>query len=507
MQEKALPTLTLSMIVKNEEEYLRECLESAKSIVDEVIIVDTGSTDKTVEIAKEYDAKVFTFDWVDDFAAARNFALSKSTGDWILYLDADERLCKGSTDNIKEITKTSKKEGYRCIVNCLDEIGGKPKLMRYTRLFYNNGKIQFKGTVHEQIDESLLQQGYRIVDSNIEIIHIGYNISKESLQQKASRNLNLLLAEYSRKNSSYYAYQLGNTYSIIEDCINAKKYYKLALNDESLPKEYRAVCYLYLAGLELENHKAEEALRLVTKGINLDRTHPLLNLLASQIYIRLNKAAAGIKLCKIAFEQNKKNLAKKDSSILTVVVSAKQIIYQGILTSLIAGSKPDVEYFLKELERSINNKSEYVFIKKLYEKEIIKESEIARLIDEINQNNLETVLFLVEQYPDKIISLKLLAGTQKKYLDNSKFLTKLGLLYLENNNYSESIKVLESSLELNEKDPAAVFYIISACIKINEWKKIPALIKFSENEFNNIPEFISKLRILKTKLEPYLNKL
>ena len=79
--------LTLSMIVKNEENYLGGCLESVKDIVDDIVIVDTGSTDKTIEIAEKYGAKIFHFEWVNDFSAARNFALAKSTGDWILYLD------------------------------------------------------------------------------------------------------------------------------------------------------------------------------------------------------------------------------------------------------------------------------------------------------------------------------------------------------------------------------------------------------------------------------------
>ena len=92
--------ITLSMIVKNEERYLRECLESVKDIVSEIVIVDTGSTDSTIKIAKDYGAKLYSFGWINDFSAARNFALSKSTGDWILYLDADERLSENSKNEL-----------------------------------------------------------------------------------------------------------------------------------------------------------------------------------------------------------------------------------------------------------------------------------------------------------------------------------------------------------------------------------------------------------------------
>ncbi len=90
--------LSLCMIVKNEEKYLTDCFSSVQDVVDEIVLVDTGSTDQTLVIAEAFSAKIFQFDWVNDFAAARNFALSKCSGDLILYLDADERM----TSELKE---------------------------------------------------------------------------------------------------------------------------------------------------------------------------------------------------------------------------------------------------------------------------------------------------------------------------------------------------------------------------------------------------------------------
>src|SRR5208282_3153424 len=84
------PKLSLAMIVKNESRCLARCLQSVKGIADEIVIADTGSTDDTIKIAREFGAKISNFDWVDDFAAARNFAINQTTGGWILVLDADE---------------------------------------------------------------------------------------------------------------------------------------------------------------------------------------------------------------------------------------------------------------------------------------------------------------------------------------------------------------------------------------------------------------------------------
>src|SRR3990167_8792325 len=96
-----MSTISLCMITKNEEKWLEQCLNSVKEIVDEIIIVDTGSTDKTKEIAKKFNAKFFDFKWIGDFSAARNESLNHATKDWILVLDADETIAKEDLEKIK----------------------------------------------------------------------------------------------------------------------------------------------------------------------------------------------------------------------------------------------------------------------------------------------------------------------------------------------------------------------------------------------------------------------
>src|SRR3989338_6646287 len=98
-------TISLCMIAKNEEKHIEECLNSVKDIVDEIIIVDTGRTDKTKQIGKKFNAKIFDFKWVDDFSAARNKSLKHATKDWILVLDADEVVESIDLNKIKELTK------------------------------------------------------------------------------------------------------------------------------------------------------------------------------------------------------------------------------------------------------------------------------------------------------------------------------------------------------------------------------------------------------------------
>ena len=106
--------LSVCMIVKNEEALLNDCLASVKSVADEVIVVDTGSDDKTVEIAESHGARIFTIEWTDDFSAARNFSLEQAKGNWILVVDADEHLAEEDLEKVRNWI--SKKEIFNIII-------------------------------------------------------------------------------------------------------------------------------------------------------------------------------------------------------------------------------------------------------------------------------------------------------------------------------------------------------------------------------------------------------
>ena len=125
------------------------------------------------------------FKWIDDFSAARNYSLLKATGDWILYLDADERIPEKSLEEIKNIIKSPSKLGVKCIVNSRNSERNDSQRMKYIRLFRNSDAISFNGRAHEQIDVSLKQNNYEIIESSIQIIHLGYDVSETELKEKA----------------------------------------------------------------------------------------------------------------------------------------------------------------------------------------------------------------------------------------------------------------------------------------------------------------------------------
>ncbi len=501
-----MPNLTLSMIVKNEEANLRECLESVKDVADEIVIVDTGSTDNSLKIAEEFGAKIFNFDWINDFSAARNYALKQSTGNWILYLDADERLNGRSKLELKKITKKENMLGVNCLINNVDEITGTPKFMKYVRLFRNSEKIKFSGKAHEQIEVSLKNNNYSIISSKIEIIHLGYNIGKAGLKKKAERNLFPLLEEYKTNPSSYYAFQLANTYKVLEDRENEIKYHKIAIQDENLKSEYKAVGYLTLADYALRDNKIDIALEYVAAGLDLDKSHPLLNLVASQIFNAKKENSKAIELCKTALLENRKSSNIENiTDLISIILPEEKILKHGLYLSISGNNQYMFNYFLIELNRLDNfDKIEVGLIEKLFNYVELSEEELSYLGRVVDVDSIDLYLILIARIESKQTQLNALFFLNDKFEMNSKYLTRLGLSLYENEYRGEATQIFERSLKLEEKDPSQVFYLISIYVDENKYEKIPELLEFAMNEFSHISGIQEKLNNVIKKLEPIL---
>lgn len=162
-------TISLCMIVKNEEETLAKCLDSVKDIVDEIIIVDTGSTDSTKEIASFYTTKVFSFKWIDDFSAARNFSFSKATKDYILWLDADDIILKDDRTELLQLKQSIDEDVDVVMMKYnvgFDELGNVNLSYFRERLVKRSNNFEWKDKIHEYIDID-----GKIVNSSICITH------------------------------------------------------------------------------------------------------------------------------------------------------------------------------------------------------------------------------------------------------------------------------------------------------------------------------------------------
>ncbi len=194
--QSARPQVSLCLIVKNEEANLADCLGSVCGLVDEMIVVDTGSTDRTREIAQRLGARVFEFPWVDDFAAARNESLRHATGEWIFWLDADDRLDQGERQKLRALFAELKDENAAYVMKCLcpadPALGpGSDTVVDHVRLFRNDPQLRWRYRVHEQIMPSLRRRGTPVQWADVTIRHVGYQ-APALRRAKLERDIRLL---------------------------------------------------------------------------------------------------------------------------------------------------------------------------------------------------------------------------------------------------------------------------------------------------------------------------
>ena len=201
-----MPTLSVVMIVKDEEDCLAECLESARHIADQIVIADTGSTDGTMDIARRFGAKLIEIPWRDDFSDARNRCLAEATGDWILHVDADEVVGPEAAARIREIVDADG-DGADAIELTLANYCDDPRAWRWApvepgdpaarghagyiavgllRLFRNHRGFEYREAVHENITESVVEREGVVRAEPILIHHYGYNPPTEQARAKAA---------------------------------------------------------------------------------------------------------------------------------------------------------------------------------------------------------------------------------------------------------------------------------------------------------------------------------
>lgn len=276
------PKISLVMIVKNEEQFLEGCLESVRDWVDEIVIVDTGSTDRTLEIAQKFGAKLSRFEWCDDFSAARNHSLDQAAGEWALWLDADERLTAESGRAMRELITHAPASigGYMVsIKNFLrkDELAD-VSWHRACRLFRNHPDIRFTGRIHEQNARSIEQAGYQLSSSQLCIEHYGYIGEVMIERDKHARFLRMLTREVEENPDStfrsFHQFNLGNAYYTMQDYENAVRWFAEADRDPDIGQEYVAVLYTEWASALYFLGRQEEALRVCDRAESLGIYHP-----------------------------------------------------------------------------------------------------------------------------------------------------------------------------------------------------------------------------------------
>lgn len=272
--------LSACLIVKDEESCIEDCLKSIQGI-DEIVVLDTGSTDKTGDIVRRYTDKYYVdeYKWNDDFAEARNYALKKATGDWILTIDADEQLEKDGVSKCRraiEIAESNnhKTINFRCISSAFKEEHFQP------RLYKNQADIFWKGAIHNYLNISNNNK------SNI-VIYYGYSLAHK---KDPDRSLRILLKEVNK-----------NPDSIREKFYLAREYW--------YRKDFIKAVYWYSEYLKISNWAPEQAeawLMLAKCYFNIKESKDAMNCCLKAVSINTNFKAAIIFLANLSGPKNKK---------------------------------------------------------------------------------------------------------------------------------------------------------------------------------------------------------
>lgn len=271
-------TMGVIMIVKNEEQTLPGILSDVKDIADEIMIVDTGSEDGTVEVARSFGAKITTFPWQNDFATARNHSIECASCDYLLWLDADDRIDEkdqAALASLKTGLSPGQDRAYMLrILSCSHDM---PETVSYqTRIIPNKSGIRFEGRVHEQILPSLENSGITIESSDIVIRHTGYH-DKKSRLAKGRRNLQILLDEYHEgKDTATQCFFIAMASIAVGDHEQCLEYLKKARKKRSSEDWYH---YSFAVATEclMKQDRIQDAYRESQRGLSLFKDSVLMH--------------------------------------------------------------------------------------------------------------------------------------------------------------------------------------------------------------------------------------
>ncbi len=310
--------ISATLIVRDEQAFLGDCLDSIRELVDEIVVVDTGSVDESRQIAADHGARVFEFAWRDDFSAARNYALDQATCDWILYIDADERASPyARADLAAEVSHPG-------LCACTVRFYPKTGLTAYPehRLFRRDPRIRFVSAIHETIMPAIQRlqitgQG-RVGASQLTLRHLGYDGDRS---HKFERNIPLLRQQVTvTPDRAYLWWDLGVAYyglGRVEEAEEAWWHGVENSRNQSIPRLDGSLCYIELAKSLLA--RGEDASPLIQEAL---ARHPE-NLLLHWIEARAHMAAKRYAEAMTIFER----LASIDpETLLTAMAYDKRIL-------------------------------------------------------------------------------------------------------------------------------------------------------------------------------------
>ena len=506
------PTLSLCMIVKNEEKFLPGCLESVKGYLDEIIIVDTGSTDNTVEIAKRFGAKVYHHAWENSFSKARNYSLDYATCDWIFILDADEELDKDDAHKLKEVIKNNSINVAYLPVFGRPEGGEISSVGNSERLFRNHSGFYYDGIVHNTLkcNNSMKKISKRF---NIKLYHYGYCQDNEQMERKFMRT-SVLLKEAIKNNpddpnphfylaSSYLERKKFN--ECIEESLEAIRLFKNQYSDiqaRLLPYYTASIAFLNTDDMDNAEKYALEAIDFYPDY--LDIYHIL-----SSIYYNRREYNKCIDVTK-KFLSILKTIETDPSTALAIPHITLQDAWLAYSRMAIIYYEWDNEYEAKNaLESAINSTDEkwkpYIMIGSHFveKSDFGKAEEVLKEGLKENPGNKEILYSIAEMFKtcgNTDMSINNLRKILEYYPDEISAKYKLGLILSKVNQFEEATGLFKAVINKDPKHIGALFSLGIAYEKTRNYRKAMGVYKRILKIEPENPEALVKLGFI------YLNE-
>lgn len=471
--------LSICMMVKDEEKNLKRCLESLKYLLDkedvELIIIDTGSKDNTVDIAKGYTSKLYFHEWNGNFSEMRNITISYATGEWIFIIDADE-----TVDNSEMLYETiiNKEKDYNSISVSIKNYSQFENEDKYVtiiqpRLFKHDGEFEYQGRVHNQPNFK-----QPTLSSGITMKHYGYiTTDRDLMEKKFERTANMLKEEIKKDpNNIYYQMQLAVSYSMYQDKRNALLQSRKAYEVMHKSKDKRIYGHIYgiYAIAALNEDELNETIEISLEGVKVLPDYlDLYNILGKAFY-KKEDVSTSVKYFKKYFEIYNKFSSlpiSKDSSI-SMYHNDERSLYDALLVVS--------NYYIK----NENYESGYKYLK---------------LVDEESKNK---IILMVKT----LLKLNKLKDLKKYYLKLEKKEDKWTfqrILESEIKNISkiQAENIKKEFIEINDK------YSLFNKIMLEENEELAKELLIELN-FNEVPEFYSQIfEIIKDETNLLISKL
>lgn len=263
--------VSVCIIAKNEEKHIEECLKRLMPYGFEIVVTDTGSTDRTREIAEKYADKVLDFTWVNDFSAARNFCAEYASNNWVLVLDCDEYVNSIDVKTVRILMQKFPRSTGGIKLTSIGILNGK-SAYNYEEVirFYNKNFYCFDAPIHEQVvpkDEKKREEAMNYFLMPMEVIHHGYILTPEEMAAKQKRNLDLLYAALEKQDDNPYIYfQIGQSEFMIKNFLKSAEMFEKGLAfGPSRNMEYVQLMIVDLAKTYMQLDRNEDALALMDR--------------------------------------------------------------------------------------------------------------------------------------------------------------------------------------------------------------------------------------------------